>query len=209
MNNFSQAFLSGFEHVKSDNETILWAGKPIFIPYAATGIIAGISTLLFAIIWCIFTQDAKFENGGFVSTHFTLFGLLPVVFFAWNFLKRLLSYGNTGYVFTDKRVMMRSGVIGTDFKSIDYDKISDIEVTVNFVEKAFNVGTIRFFSGRTQTNEGVTTKLYDQWEAIKNPYEVFKQVRKVSVDIKTDFHFPNSLRPAMNPGYSTEYKPLS
>lgn len=62
-----------------------------------------------------------------------------------------------------------------------HDKISDIEVTVNFVERAFNVGTIRFFSGRTETNDGVTSKLYDKWEAIANPYEVFKLEVKVIV----------------------------
>jgi hypothetical protein len=123
------------------------------------------------------------------------------------FLKKLFSYGNTSYAFINKRVMMRTGFIGTDFKSIDYDKISDIEVTVRFVERAFNVGTIRFFSGRTQTDEGRTTKLYDIWEAISNPYEVFKQVKKTSVDIKTDFNYPNALRPETNPGYNTKYEP--
>lgn len=101
--------------------------------------------------------------------------------------------------------MMRTGFIGTDFKSIDYDKISDIEVTVNVVERAFNVGTIKFFSGRTQTDDGVTSKLYDRWEAIPNVYEVFKKVKQVSVDIKTDYNYPNALRPEINPGYNTKY----
>jgi hypothetical protein len=100
---------------------------------------------------------------------------------------------------------MRTGFIGTDFKSIDYDKISDIEVTVNFVERAFNVGTIKFFSGRTETNDGTTKKLYDRWEAISTPYEIFKRVKQISVDIKTDFNYPNALRPEINPGYKTKY----
>jgi hypothetical protein len=65
--------------------------------------------------------------------------------------------------------------LGQTSKTIDYDKISDIEVTVSLVEKMYNVGTIRFFSGRTQTDEGNTTsKLYDSWNAIENPYEVFQ-----------------------------------
>jgi len=102
-------------------------------------------------------------------------------------------------------VMVRTGFIGTDFKSIDYDKISDIEVTVNFMERAFNVGSIRFFSGRTQENDGTTTKLYDKWEAIPDPYGVFKKVKQVSVDIKTDYNYPNALRPETNPGYNTKY----
>ena len=103
--------------------------------------------------------------------------------------------------------MMRSGFIGTDFKIIDFDKISDIEVTVSFVEKIYNVGTIKFFSGRTQTDDGNTSKLYDSWSAIENPYEVFKMVKQTSVNIKTDFNYPNALRPDINSGYNTKYDP--
>jgi len=103
--------------------------------------------------------------------------------------------------------MFRTGFIGTDFKTIDYDKISDIEVTVNLIERMYSVGTIRFFSGRTQINDGNTTNLYDSWNAIENPYEVFKMVKKTSVDIKTDFSYPNALRPESNPGYNTKYQP--
>jgi hypothetical protein len=152
------------------------------------------------------TKDFKSDDG--TKGSFSIwFALQPVAFFLWSFFKKIFSYSNTSYAFTNKRIMMRSGFIGTDFKSIDYDKISDIEVTVNFVERAFNVGTIRFFSGRTETDEWRTTKLYDRWEAISNPYEVFKQVKKVSVDIKTDFNNPNALRPDTNPGYKTKYTP--
>lgn len=103
--------------------------------------------------------------------------------------------------------MMRSGFIGTDFKTIDYDKIFDIEVTISFVEKIYNVGSIKFFSGRTQTDEGYTTKLYDSWSAIENPYEVFKMVKQTSVNIKTDLNYQNTLRSDTNPGYNTKYDP--
>lgn len=102
--------------------------------------------------------------------------------------------------------MIRTGFIGIDIKSIDYDKVSDIEVTVNVLEKIFSAGSIRFFSGRTETNDGTTTKLYDKWEAISDPYGVFKRVKQVSADIKTDYNYPNALRPDTNPGYHTQYK---
>ena len=69
----------------------------------------------------------------------------------------------------------------------------------------YNVGSIRFFSGRTQTDEGNTTKQFDCWFAIENPYEVFKLVKQTSVDIKTDFNYPNAMLPETNPGYNTKY----
>lgn len=203
---FDKNLLPEFDSVKDDDEEILWTDKPKFIPFFITGLGAGIGAFIFVGIYYAMTRNAMNEDG--TQGNFSVwFAAIPILFFLWSFLKRILSYSNTSYAFTNKRVMMRTGFIGTDFKSIDYDKISDIEVTVNFIERAFNVGSIRFFSGRTQTDDGTTTKLYDQWEAISNPYEVFKRVKKVSVDIKTDFNYPNALRPDANPGYSTKYDP--
>jgi len=205
---FDKNLLPDFDSVKDNDEEILWTDKPKFIPYCITGLGAGIGAFIFVGIYYAMTKNVKNEDG--TTGNFSIwFAALPILFFLWSFFQKIFSYNNTSYALTNKRVMMRTGFIGTDFKSIDYDKISDIEVTVNFVERAFNVGTIKFFSGRTQTDEGTTMKLYDRWEAIKNPYEVFKQVKKVSVDIKTDFNYPNALRPEANPGYNTEYDPTN
>lgn len=196
--------LPEFDSVKDDDEKILWTGKPTFIPYLASGILAGLGIFVFVGIYYLMTKNVKNEDGS--TGNFQIwFAALPVLFFLWELFRRLFSFRNTSYAYSNKRVMMRTGFIGTDFKSIDYDKISDIEVTVNFIERTFNVGTIKFFSGRTETSDGRTDKLYDSWEAIENPYEVFKKVKQVAVDIKTDFNYPNALRPDSNPGYKTRY----
>ena len=199
--------LPEFESIKDDNEEILWTGKPKFIPFIFTGILGGLITIGFALVWVLTATswDKNVDNP--MSNYFWLFGLIPLAVGLFTFLKKVFSFSNTAYSYSDKRVMMRSGFIGTDFKTIDYDKISDIEVTVSVVEKMYNVGSIRFFSGRTQTDEGNTTKRYDSWSAIENPYEVFKMVKQTSVNIKTDFNYPNALRPDTNPGYNTKYDP--
>jgi membrane protein YdbS with pleckstrin-like domain len=199
--------LPEFESIKDDKEEILWTGKPKFTPFILANFFGGIFIILFALIWIFANRNWGTNNGNDTSSYFWLFGLLPLVVGLLAFLKRVFSFSNTVYSYSDKRVMMRTGFIGTDFKTIDYDKISDIEVTVSVVEKMYNVGTIRFFSGRTQTDEGNTTKLYDSWSAIENPYEVFKMVKQTSVNIKTDFNYPNALRPDTNPGYNTKYDP--
>lgn len=200
--------LPEFDSVKDNDEEILWTGKPKFIPYILSGLGAGLFTLAFGIIWILTTINFQSGDRSSSSPFFWLFGLLPLLQGLYVFLNRLLSFSNTAYGYSNKRVMMRTGFIGTDFKTIDYDKISDIEVTVNVIERMYNVGTIRFFSGRTQTDEGNKTKLYDVWSAIENPYEVFKMVKQTSVDIKTDFNYPNALRPETNPGYKTKYDRL-
>lgn len=204
---FDKNLLPEFDSVKDNDEEILWTGNPKFIPYIFSGLGAGLFTIAFGIVWVLFNYNIKPDNveSGSGWNYFWLFGLIPLLQGLYVFLNRLLSFSNTAYGYSNKRVMMRTGFIGTDFKTIDYDKISDIEVTVNIIERMYNVGSIRFFSGRTQTDEGNTTKLYDVWSAIENPYEVFKMVKQTSVDIKTDFNYPNALRPDTNPGYKTKY----
>ena len=202
-----KTLLPGFESIKDDKEEILWTGKPKFIPFIFTGLLAGLVMVVFAIFWVLTTRNWGSKTNDNSASYFWLFGLIPLVAALFSFFKKVFSFPNTVYSYSDKRVMMRSGFIGTGFKTIDYDKISDIEVTVSVVEKMYNVGTIRFYSGRTITDEGNTTKLYDSWSAIENPYDVFKMIKQTSVNIKTDFNYPNALRPGTNPGYSTKYEP--
>ena len=100
--------------------------------------------------------------------------------------------------------MMRSGFWGIDFNAIDYDKISDIQVTVNPLENILGVGTIRISAGKVNSKGSFLT---DDFIAVQNPYEVFKKIKTVMVDIKTDWNYPNKLRPEENPGYNTKYEP--
>ena len=202
---FDKNLLPEFDSIKDNDEEILWTGKPKFIPYIFSGIASGIYTIAFGVIWLLVMTNINSDNDTNSVPFFWIFGLIPLLQGLYVFLNRLFSYSNTAYAYSNKRVMMRTGFIGTDFKTIDYDKISDIEVTVNVIERMYNVGTIRFFSGRTETDDGSTTKLYDSWSAVEKPYEVFKMVKQTSVDIKTDFNYPNALRPATNPGYKTKY----
>jgi hypothetical protein len=202
---FDHNLLPHFDSIKDNDETIYWTGRPSFIPYILSGIGAGIFTMAFGIIWISISFESQTKEG-MTNNYFWMFGLIPILQGFYVVLKRLFTYSNTSYAFSNKRVMMRTGFIGTDFRIIDYDKISDIEVNVNFIERIFNVGTIKFFSGRIQTDEGNTTKLYDCWNSVSNPYEVFKAVKQTSVDIKTDYNYPNALRPEANPGYKTKYK---
>ena len=203
---FDKNLLPEFDSVKDNDEEIIWIGKPVFTPYMFSGLGAGLYTIAFGIIWILLAFNSGANNASGGVHFFWLFGLLPLCQGVYVLANRLFSYSNTAYGYSNKRVMMRTGFIGTDFKTIDYDKISDIEVTVNVIERIYNVGTIRFFSGRTQTEKGNTTKLYDTWSSIENPYEVFKMVKQTSVDIKTDFNYPNALRPDTNTGYKTKYK---
>src|SRR5438477_10999649 len=129
--------LPEFDSVKDNDEEIIWTDKPKFIPYAITALGLGFGVFIFVCVYYAMTKNIRNEDG--TTGNFSIwFAAIPIIAFLLSFLNKIFSYSNTNYAFTNKRVMIRTGFIGTDFKIIDYDKISDIQVTVNFIERPFN-----------------------------------------------------------------------
>jgi hypothetical protein len=210
-----------------DNESIVWEGKPNRLVYSLRGIAISIFGLFWITPICSFTLfpllisgigglASGSGTGGLVGLGFGSFfscftipfwfigiamTLNPVFnFFAWN---------NVSYAFTDKRIILSSGLIGQDFKAVDFDQIKNITVNVGIIDKLLgkNTGSIKIFSGETKRGEHGTYSVSDTLFAIKDPYNVFRKLKKVSHDIKTDIEYPNKLRPDSNPGYNTKYTP--
>ncbi|MFH2145525.1 MAG: PH domain-containing protein [Candidatus Omnitrophota bacterium] len=195
-----------FHAVKDDDEEFIWIGEPRFLPFICTGI----PFLIIGLIWGaidyfgFIRNIGRAENGpppGFIIPFFALH-LFPFWGGILNMFRLLLVHKNTFYAMTNKRVMMRSGFWGIDFNAVDYDRISDVQVTVNPLENMLGVGTIRISAGKV-TSKG--NRLTDDFIAVEKPYEVFKKLKTVMVDIKTDWNYPNKLRPDENPGYNTKY----
>ncbi len=204
---FDTKTLSRFEPIRDNDEQIYWVGKPAFVPFVVTGI----PFLIFGLLWGAidyfgFIRNMNKMPKGFLGFAIPFFAihLAPFWLSILNMVRLFLVHDNTFYAFSNKRLLARSGFWGTDFKTVDYDKISDLEVNVNPIENMFKVGTIQAFSGRT-TSKGA--KIYDRFMAVANPYEVFKRIKEVSVDIKTDWNYPNALRLEENPGYRAKYEP--
>ncbi len=203
-------YIQYFLPVLDEDEEVLWADEPVFFPFItkgflffAFGLVWGL--LDFTIMVNIFSSSSSNGNqpptlfmiGFFVLHSFPFWGSILYMIYL------CLIHKNTFYAATNKRVIIRTGFWGIDYKIIDYDKISDMDVNVNPIENIFRVGTITFYSGRTN-NRGMP--IGDSFVAIRNPYTVFKMIKKIVVDIKTDWEYPNALRPDENPGYKTKYK---
>ena len=201
-----------FNDILDRDEKVLWSGRPNFttfmctgLPYLGVGIIWGM--VGFGFITGMNT--ARHIGHGppmlFLVPFFTLW-LFPCwgspLYMVWLYF----SHGNTGYAFTNKRVIMRSGVFGIDYQTIDYDKIRDYQVNVSPFEKMFGVGSILFNTGEIN-HEG--HPMLKRFSGIENPYDVFRQLKETTVNVKTDWNYPNAMRPDANPGYRTKYEPNS
>jgi Bacterial PH domain len=198
-----------FEAVTEPGERILWTGRPVFWPF----VLHAVPMLIFGAIWGAMDLGLL-SNAATASKappdHFLLFFGILHSFPAWGSILYavylVMVHSNTVYGYTNRRLLMRSGVVGTSFKSVDYDKIQELNVTVGVIERLFNVGTIRAYAGRN-TSKGA--RIYDQFVSIANPYDVFRAIKGVEVDVKTDWNYPNAMRPAVNPGYKTELEPAA
>lgn len=194
--------LKNIEDVIGSDEQILWRGKPKKRAYLIN---AFTKMLPIALIWLIF-------DGGFIGLMigtmdeipapvkifmavFFLFHLAPV----WIWLSHVLTanrqHENLEYAFTQKRIIIKSGIIGIDFKNIYYSEIDSVNLRVGLVDRIEKVGDIYIKS------IGGANVLYD----LENPYTLTEKLQKIVVDIKTDIQFPNNLRPAENDGYYTKY----
>lgn len=195
---------NSIEDVLNDDEKVLWRGKPNAKSYIWAAIV---KMLPIALIWLI--VDGGFIVGisigmssgkmplallGFIIPFF-LIHLTPVWIWIANTVKAVREVKNLEYAVTDKRIIIRSGVIGIDFKFINYTEIDSVNVKVGLIDKIFKVGDIYINSS---VNSGVL------WD-VSNPYGVGRALQKVTTDIKSDIHYPNALRPDNNPGYKTEY----
>ena len=192
-----------FAAICEPGETLLWYGRPKFWPYMAHAV----PIVLLGIAWAAGELGLLPPAVYLVSRHLLsappLLRLLPAAICILHGLGVALAYVNTAYAYSNRRLLIRSGLISTSFTTADYDGIRELGVTVSAIERLFGAGTIRAFSGRT-TQRGQPA--YERFVSIANPYDVLRALKQVEVDVKTDWQYPNALRPAANPGYATEYR---
>ncbi len=216
MNSVEQSKL---ENMLGEGETVLWSGKPVKSAF----ILNSITTLLpFVILWLaidlfviiqIVSTGLADQMLGFIIPFFILH-LLPVWLWISKFITSFKRWENTEYAVTDKRILLRSGFIGVDYKNIFYKDIKNVTLKVGVIDKMLNVGDIHIqtnsaMGNYTQNGDIVYgntisggTGIYD----IENPYETLNLIQKIILDIQTDMAYPNDLRPQENHGYNTKYK---
>ncbi len=196
-------------------EKVLWRGKPVRKPFFMSRMVASVFMIIPGIIMTVVVGFMTIA--AILAFPLMVLFLLPFIVISlgllfsplttyWWFSKQ---YPHLEYAITNKRVMLKSGWIGRDFKILDYDQIKNAEVNVNFFDRAAktNTGSILFFTGEIMmhSSHGARSKK-DIMAHVENPYEVFKFLKKTKLDVKADLHFPNKYRPKTNPGYNTQLK---
>ncbi len=92
----------------------------------------------------------------------------------------------TLYAVTNKRIIIRTGCIGVDFKSLEYNMLGAITVNVGLCDKMLrrNTGSISFGSMSSPlTNQGAAKFAFMY---VVNPYETNKEVKAIIDEYRAD-----------------------
>ena len=141
-----------------------------------------------------FISSVRASDLWFLIPFFALH-LFPVWCWVAGIVRAYVEHKNIEYVFTDKRILIRSGMIGIDFKSMFYSEVESVSARVGLLERMFKVGDIYILA----------TSQKAVLQDIPNPYFILNRLKKITLDIKTDIYYPNDLRPDENHGYNTKY----
>ncbi len=130
----------------------------------------------------IFLPD---ENGYVVDRIYLLIPLCVFVFIIIvSCILIAVYYHNLCYAYTNKRLIVRSGIFGVDYKSLDMGMIGAVNVNVSLLDKMLrkNTGTITFGSmaspiGMNQYRFAHVLSPYDTCKEIKSTIDAFKNKR--------------------------------
>jgi uncharacterized membrane protein YdbT with pleckstrin-like domain len=181
---------SEINNILESKERVVWQGvvsrKVLSFSFFSSLVILGIiASILFSISTINYTSNGQ---PGQISGSIVGMGILLV-----GLSLSTLSYFSDkvkNFAITRKRVIIKSGLIGTDFKSIYYDQMKNIIVDVGLLGKIFSVGTVKIDTGKTETyttggsrrgkynSSRVRTRtVYDNLKYIERPYEVYKRLQ--------------------------------
>ena len=155
------------DKVLVNKEKVIYEGKPKYDAYLAHMIIG---SLIGGIIIGLFA-------GLFLKE--TVYGIFSgIIIFVIAMIMGHLYYSRLYYAITDKRIVIQSGIIGRDFKSIDYDQIQNVSVDVGIIGSIMKVGTIKIFTGEMESagKNGMQSK-YDRIDYIETPYQILKKLQ--------------------------------
>ncbi|HAZ12871.1 MAG: hypothetical protein A2X86_21915 [Bdellovibrionales bacterium GWA2_49_15] len=95
-------------------------------------------------------------------------------------LVSLLRYRNTYYCLTNKRFIGSSGVFGIDFVSIDYSRVTDLQLNVGVLDRILGTGSVYIHTASDTAHVPRVGRFHPhKIFSVADPYSVFKLVKSL------------------------------
>ncbi|MCL2444558.1 hypothetical protein FWD07_00355 [Candidatus Saccharibacteria bacterium] len=172
-----------FDDILERDEKIIQTWKPDKVRFwfwHVVGYVVDMAILIFVMIgfvkwdweWSIFRIDIAAW----------MIAVVAIVVLIIEIVLRSLKYKNRLYGYSNKRILVRSGMIGIDYKTLDYKHLTATVVNVGVTDKLLrrNTGALRFGSpsspigGSTSSDE---TNPYN-FRHIVAPYDVMREIKE-------------------------------
>lgn len=164
-----------FEIVMDKDEEIIKTYKP---NKARAWIGCVILTLLYSLLFVpLAIADFTVEKGEYVVAIGVIVVILISLLIA--ILFQALWLNKTVYAVTNKRILIRTGFIGVDYKSLDYSMLGALTVNVSWIDKLIrkHTGSISFGSMASPITNSVQAKF--NFTYVSNPYETYKEIKAI------------------------------
>ena len=123
-------------------EEVVWVGKPVRKPFVLKAALPLLLFTPFIIGPLILLAAAPQAFGGPIPLLFFLFWYGSLSFVALAPLYNLLVWKNVFYILTNRRVIVRKGLIGIDYDILDLENVQQVNVDVGFWDRLYGTGTI-------------------------------------------------------------------
>lgn len=166
-----------FSHILDDDEKIIKVFKPnkgkLFLSSIVLNFIWSFWFLAFGIFAVLVPDEGEKINPIYV--------LIPIgIYFVLMFaiiIFTSIHYKNVYYAYSNKRIIIRSGIFGIDYKSLDMSMIGAIDVYVSLLDKIMkkNTGNLTFGSAASPVGESKSSGY--RFNHITMPYETCKEIK--------------------------------
>lgn len=190
------------------DESIIWKGTP---KKSAFILNSTVKMAPFALLWLFidgfmistFAFSGMIKQMAWFIVPFFAIHLLPVWIWIYQIVTAVGRWKNTEYAVTNKRIILRNGLVGYQYQTIYYTDISNVSLHVGMIDRMLGVGDV-YISMSVCLNGGTSSPTILD---VEDPQRVYAMLQQTVMDIQTDIHYPNAMRPDNNPGYRTQYRP--
>ena len=175
-----------FDHVLDDDEKLIKVFKPNRTKFFFSNIFGMalfmLMFLLIGILAVVFPEEGVEVNLWYL---FIPIGLYLIIL-TLSIVFTVIYYNNVFYAYTDRRIVIRSGIFGVDYKSLDMSMIGAVDVYVSLFDKILrkNTGSLCYgsmASPMVNTHGGGSAYRFNH---IVAPYETCKEIKNAINEYK-------------------------
>ena len=137
------------DSIISSDENIIYDLKPKKNLYLVNKVISMVPIMAINLLFDIYMIVSVINNDFFANIFLIILGFIVcrgIVIFLWirnvSYLNK--KWLNTRYYITDKRIIIKNGLVNREYRFVNYYDVVNINLKSNVFEKIFRVGNIYF-----------------------------------------------------------------